>query len=365
MRPRRALVFRGRPCRGQGCEPGIVRCMERDPAMVRRPWWPPRLADVAERSGVSLATASRALARQNGAEGALPQATEEILTAATELGYWRTDPDVARLHVLVSDIGRTGYWATLSGVLSAALDLGAETSLHVLAGSPERCRSTVQCALDARADGVVVLELDSPSVALLPGLPVDLPVAIAGGKPEGGEPWSRAWIDDHAGAVMATEYLAGLGHRRIAYVGVPPAGHPDPRCAGWREVLATRGLPPLEPLATGWSVETGMHVARAVRAHQVTAVLCGNDDVALGLLTGLDRLGLRVPEDVSVVGMDDHPHSVATRPALTTVRLDFAAVGETAARLALGTDPSGTVEIPTTLITRASACPPVDGRADP
>lgn len=165
----------------------------------------------------------------------------------------------------------------------------------------------MQCALDARADGVVVLEFDSPSVALLPGLPVDLPVAIAGGKPEGGEPWSRAWIDDHAGAVMATEYLAGLGHRRIAYVGVPPAGHPDPRCAGWREVLATRGLPPLEPLATGWSVETGMHVARAVRAHQVTAVLCGNDDVALGLLTGLDRLGLRVPEDVSVVGMDDHP----------------------------------------------------------
>lgn len=115
MRPRRALVFRGRPCRGQGCEPGIVRCMERDPAMVRRPWWPPRLADVAERSGVSLATASRALARQNGAEGTLPQATEEILTAATELGYWRTDPNVARLHVLVSDIGRTGYWATLSG----------------------------------------------------------------------------------------------------------------------------------------------------------------------------------------------------------------------------------------------------------
>ena len=97
--------------------------MERDPAMVRRPWWPPRLADVAERSGVSLATASRALARQNGAEGTLPQATEEILTAATELGYWRTDPNVARLHVLVSDIGRTGYWATLSGVLSAALDL--------------------------------------------------------------------------------------------------------------------------------------------------------------------------------------------------------------------------------------------------
>ena len=149
--------------------------------MVRRPWWPPRLADVAERSGVSLATASRALARQHGAEGTLPQATEEIVTAATELGYRRAESDVARLHVLVS-IGRTGCWATLSGVLSAALDLGVETSSHVLAGSPVRCRSTVQCALDARADGVVVLEFDSPSVALLPGLPVDLPVAIAGGR---------------------------------------------------------------------------------------------------------------------------------------------------------------------------------------
>ena len=334
--------------------------MERDPAIVRRPWWPPRLADVAERSGVSLATASRALASQYGTEGTLPQATEEILIAAAELGYRRADPDVARLHVLVSDIGRTGYWATLSGVLTAALDLDVETSLHVLAGSPVRCRSTVQCALDARADGVVVLELDSPSVALLPRLPVDLPVAIAGGRPEGGEPWPRAWIDDRAGALIATEYLADLGHRRIAYVGVPPAGHPDPRCAGWREVMAARGLPSLEPLATGWSVETGMHVARAVRAHRVTAVLCGNDDVALGLMTGLDKLGLRVPEDVSVVGMDDHPHSVATRPALTTVRLDFAAVGEAAARLALGVDDSRVVQIPTALIIRASACLPVD-----
>ncbi len=108
-----------------------------------------------------------------------------------------------------------------------------------------------------------------------------------------------------------------------------------------------------------------MHVARAVRAHRATAVLCGNDDLALGLLTGLDRLGLKVPEDVSVVGMDDHPHSVATRPALTTVRLDFAAVGETAARLALGANLNKVVEIPTALIIRASACPPGDGCADP
>jgi hypothetical protein len=69
-----------------GPHPRLLRWSEPG-SMVRRPWWPPRLADVAERSGVSLATASRALARQNGAEGTLPQATEEILTAATELEY--------------------------------------------------------------------------------------------------------------------------------------------------------------------------------------------------------------------------------------------------------------------------------------
>ncbi len=313
--------------------------------MVRRPWWPPRMADVAERSGVSLATASRALARQGDGEAPLPHATAQILEVATQLGYRRTAPDVARLHVLVSDIGRTGYWATLSGVLSAALDLGVETSLHVLAGSPARRRETLQCALDTRVDGVVVLEFDSPSVAVLPELPVDLPVAIAGGRPEDGpgqvlgvDPWRRAWTDDRAGAVTATEYLADLGHRRIAYVGVPAAGHPDPRREGWRQVLEARGMTMLDPLATGWSVETGMRAARAVRAARATAVLCGNDDLAIGLIAGLDRLGLRVPEDVSVVGMDDHPHAAATRPALTTVRLDFAAVGEAAARLALGGD---------------------------
>ena len=147
-------------------------------------------------------------------------------------------------------------------------------------------------------------------------------------------------------------------HERLAYVGVPSAGHPDPRLAGWRRVLAQRRLRASEPVAIGWSVETGLRSAAAVRASRATGVLCGNDDLAIGLVAGLAREGVEVPRDVSVVGVDDHPHAVGMVPALTTVRLDFAGVGEAAARLALGIEVGPVVEVPSQLVVRDSTAPP-------
>ena len=158
--------------------------------------------------------------------------------------------------------------------------------------------------------------------------------------------------------MTATRHLCDLGHERLAYVGVPSAGHPDPRLAGWHEVLAQRHLRGGEPLALGWSVETGLRAATAVRDSGTTAVLCGNDDLAIGLVAGLAHEGIRVPQDISVVGVDDHPHAPGMIPALTTVRLDFASVGEAAARLALGVEAGPVVEVPTQLVVRGSTAPP-------
>ncbi|WP_196717014.1 substrate-binding domain-containing protein [Actinomyces trachealis] len=336
-------------------------------AEVRRPWYPPSLDAVAARARVSKATASRVLSPPR--QGGTPAAAAEVARAVEQLGYHRGGGERPRLLVLATDITRTGYWLTLSGVLSACQDLDTDLSVQVLTGAASRWRDSVLGPQQSRIDGVVVLEFDSPSAQVLSRMPEDLPVAVAGGYPSadaGHLP--RAWIDDRAGAVLAVEYLLSLGHERIAYLGVPSAGHPDPRLAGWRAIMTGAGRETPPPLGTGWGPETGMRAAQAAARSGVSAVLCGNDDLAIGLVTGLRAVGLEVPGDVSVVGMDDHPHAVATSPALTTVRLDFARVGEMATRLALGVQkvpgPQG-IEVPVDLVVRAStAPPPADRSAD-
>ncbi len=327
-------------------------------AEIRRPWRAPTLATVAARAGVSKATASRALSRAVHAQAGLPAATSAVIRAAQEVGYHRVGTTRPQLLVLASDISRTGYWLTLSGALTACQDLDVDLCVQVITGSANSWRDVVMAEQRGRVDGLVVLEFDSLSAAVLAHLPFDMPVAVAGGYPQpGADPLPRAWVDDRAGAVLAAQHLLELGHERIAYVGVPSAGHPDPRLAGWRQVLAAAGLETPAPLATGWGVSTGLRAAPTAARSGATAVLCGNDDLAIGLIAGLRSQGLDVPTDVSVVGVDDHPHAVATSPPLTTVSLDFARVGEMAARLALGVESGPVIEVPTALVVRGSTAP--------
>lgn len=301
---------------------------------VRRPWYPPTLRDVASASGASLASVSRALSADSSARR--PHATADIVATAHRLGYVAGNESTSRLVVFTSDIGRTGYWETLSGICDAARATDTEVAMFVVPGSPATRRNTLNSALRSRIDGAVLLEFDSPSVEILEHLPEDLPVAIAGGYPAEGSLLPRAWIDDYQGAVSAAEHLVELGHERIGFVGLPEAGHPDPRVRGWRQVLHDHALPVIPQLGTGWSAETGRRAAAGALQAGLTAVLCGNDDLAFGVIAALSDSGKRVPDDVSVIGMDDHPLAAASTPPLTTVRLDFFQVGMAAAELALG-----------------------------
>ncbi len=328
---------------------------------VRRPWAPPTLREVAARAQISLATASRALSHPDDGAANRPAASEHVRAVARQLGYVGHEAPAPRLAAFTSDITRTGYWETLSGITVGARTAHVDVVIHVLAGSPEERHRTLTSALRDRIDGAVVLEFDSPAVEIITELPRDVPVAIAGGYPSETLDLPRAWIDDFTGAVDATEHLVGLGHRRIGFVGVPAAGHPDPRVRGWRHVIRGSGLGEVAPLGTGWSASTGRRAATRAIDAGVTGILCGNDDLALGVLAGLADAGRRVPEDVSVIGMDDHPLARCASPALTTVRLDFQAVGEAAATLALGLGAPGAeqvVRIPTELLVRGSTAPP-------
>jgi DNA-binding LacI/PurR family transcriptional regulator len=100
---------------------------------------------------------------------------------------------------------------------------------------------------------------------------------------------------------------------------------------GWRAALEEAGILPPEPFKPGWTAEWGYETARElVEDRSVTALLCGNDDMALGVLRAMREAGRSVPEDISVVGFDDIPSARFLSPALTTVRQDFKGLGKVA-----------------------------------
>lgn len=329
--------------------------------MYKRPWYPPTLRDVARACGTSLATVSRSLSPTSTRK---PRAAADVARIAHDMGYSEPSASAPHLVVLTSDVTRTGYRETLGGIMNVVREHSLNVSVAFIATGAERRSDAVHSALHRRVDGVVVLEFDTPSTHVINDLPNSLPFAVAGGYPKDDEVFPRAWIDDYAGARAAAEHIVALGHKRIGYVGLPQAGHPDPRVRGWHEVLALHGIATPTQFGTGWSAQTGMRAAEHAIAAGVSAVLCGNDDLAVGVIAGLSHAGVRVPEDISVIGMDDHPLAAATVPALTTVRLDFEQLGAASARLALGIEPQTeaahkNIHIPPELIIRASTCAPI------
>jgi DNA-binding LacI/PurR family transcriptional regulator len=185
-----------------------------------------------------------------------------------------------------------------------------------------------------------VIAFDDAGVRALRALPADVPVAAAVERqPDDGpdDPW-QVWLDDRAAAAHATRYLLGLGHRTVHYVAFPSSTSALPqRTRGWQDALRAAGRPVPEPLPGGWSPRSGYLAVRSLLADRsVTAVLCGNDDLALGVLRALHHAGRSVPGDVSVIGFDDAPHSGFLTPALTTVRMDFQGLGRAAFDLLRG-----------------------------
>ena len=142
-------------------------------------------------------------------------------------------------------------------------------------------------------------------------------------------------MDDRQAAAKATAYLTGLGHRTVHYISIPSSTDTSQRLAGWRSTLEAAGAPVPAPIPAGWHPRSGYEAGRILAPDpEVTAVLCGNDDLALGVIRALREAGRAVPGDVSVVGFDDIPQAEFLTPALTTVRLDFTDLGRACIRRA-------------------------------
>lgn len=294
--------------------------------------------DVARIAGVSHQTVSRVI---NGKPNVSESTRALVLRTIEDLGFTpsRTAQALAggpvrALTVLTVDTALYGCAAALRGIEEAARAEGFTVAISVLEPDSARSRPDVVDRIGDPGRAAIVIAFEAAGARALAALPSQYPVVGLVERPgEATDPaaasHSMVWIDDRGAAGHATRYLLDLGHETVHYLSIPSSTtHQTQRAQGWRDALREAGRPVPHQLDAGWTPRSGYLAARQLLADPaVTAVLCGNDDVALGVLRAAREVGRRVPEELSVVGFDDAPQSAYLNPALTTVRLDFEGLG--------------------------------------
>jgi DNA-binding LacI/PurR family transcriptional regulator len=240
------------------------------------------------------------------------------------------------IAVIAGNTSQYGYAEAIRGIEEGARAEGFTVLIAVVeSAQADKMDRALATALGQSIAGVVVLKFDPPGVAALHQIPNNVPVVAISGVREAGI--AQAVVDETRAAEELTNYLLELGHRTVHHVRIPPSRREDGRTTGWRRALSKAGaLVPATHDAT-WDPSSGRAIGRQLaQLDDVTAVFCGNDEIAMGVIRGLADRGLRVPDDVSVVGFDNHPLAEMWSPALTTVDQDFADLGRRGFDLLLG-----------------------------
>jgi DNA-binding LacI/PurR family transcriptional regulator len=352
------------PSPGKQAEGQVRTPVLRGPGNLSRP---AVMADVARLAGVSHQTVSRVL---NDHPNVSPVTRDRVLAAIRELAY---RPNAAartlvtrRTHTL----GVISFDTMLYG--PASMLYGFERAAHdayfvSIASLPDLDRRSMLDAVERFVgqgiEGIIVIATQDTAVAALAHVPAEVPLVAVGCGTRASV--TSVAIDNIEGAAAATRYLLSLGHRTVHHVaGQASCLDAAERIDGWRQALSAAGAPEPAVLAGDWSAASGYEVgARLAADPEVTAIFCGNDPMALGIMRALAEHGLRVPDDISIVGFDDIPEAGYYLPPLTTVRQDFGEVGRQALsalvdRMA-GAIPAGLrVRVAPELIVRASAASP-------
>lgn len=288
-------------------------------------------------AGVSIGTVSKALS----GKGAVRYETRQrILEAAHNLGYQSNQIAASLLAGKTNTVGvitSDNFGRLTVPVLLAAINSLAEREIALLLcdgrGDPIREQFFVDSLLRRRADGILVTGRGMhPRNPLREDL--SIPVVYALG-------WSldprdvSVVPDDADGARMAAKHLLSTGRERLAFISGPLVDSKI-RLQGTIDVLTERGLRLVhEPLFGEWSEQWGRQALKHLlgSGSPFDAIVCGSDQVARGVLEALREAGIRVPEDVGVIGFDNWDVMVqASRPRLSTVDLSLSEVGRTAAQ---------------------------------
>jgi LacI family repressor for deo operon, udp, cdd, tsx, nupC, and nupG len=330
----------------------------------------PKIKDIADMVGVSPATVSRALA----GTGLVAEPTlSRIRETAAALDYrpnvsarnLRTQRSMAILLV-VRDAGNPFYLEVFKGVEAAAREAGYAVLMGNTEDDPERETEYFAMLGDGHADGMILMtgKLPAPNDTRATG---DEPVVVALEMVEGSG-YPHVVIDNHAAALSAVNHLIELGHQNIAHITGPlPEPMSQRRMEGYRTAMKLAGLAIREGFEQrgDYLLESGVQCCRALLALPVlpTAIFCANDEMAFGVIGELNRQGVSVPDDVSVVGFDDLFLSAAFQPPLTTVSQPRADIGRQAmtillSRLSGAAVPDEPVVVATQLKVRGTTAPP-------
>ncbi len=328
------------------------------------------MRDVARVSGLSLQTVSRVA---NGEPNVNLATRDRVIAVMRDLGY---RPNLAAramrrgsfrtIGIVYQGLHAVGTRRTVEAVSEHAALNGYATALLPIAAATGLATSGAFTRLEEMAVDVIVsiltsqLEFDTP-MEFPPGVH-----AILIG-PQSSPSVSAMDSDQVGGTEAAVRHLLEAGHRTVHHIAGPPGSFFAARRAEtWARMLEAEGRPVPEPLVGDWTAHSGYLATRRLLettppASLPTAIFCANDQTALGVYRALHEAGLRVPQDVSVVGFDDIEEAADFSPPLTTIAQNWDLMGREVLRVAsasLAGAPPQQVLLPTSLIPRESVAPP-------
>ena len=300
------------------------------------------IIEVAEHAGVSIATVSRAL---NGKHHVSAKAKEKVLRAAQELGYVASSSAYTLATGRTKNIGlvtpfvdRWFFSAVIDGAVNELTNHGYDVSLYNLSGgADQRKKIFTDRLLRKRVDGVLTIALKPTEAELANLIAVQKPVVCIGGQIPG---LRTVAVDDHAVGQIATEYLIKFGHKKIGMISGNPASEMDfhqpyLRRTGYQDAMRQAGLDvkPQWLLGADFTTENGYNSAYKMLSDldRPTAIFCASDEMAFGVMLAAKDLGLRVPNDLSIIGVDGH--DLGQFHGLTTINQSPRSQGAQAADL--------------------------------
>jgi LacI family transcriptional regulator len=322
------------------------------------------MKDVAHLAGVSVGTVSNVL---NRPERVAPATRSRVLAAIERLGYVRSES--ARqlragrsrmLALLVLDLANPFFVAVAKGASAAAREAGLGVMVCHSAQSAAEEAEYVGMFAEHRVRGVLVTPVDATGHSLAPLRRQGIPYVCVDRLAGPGEAACSVSVDDHAGAALAVGHLVARGHRRVAYVNGPlHLTQCRDRLTGALSVAPHLHVLDVPRLDVAAGRDAGARLLGLTP--RPTAVFCANDLIALGVLQTLHTAGLRVPDDLALVGYDDIEFAAAAAVPLTSVRQPAFLMGRRAVRLLLSEADPGHVHervvLPPQLTIRRSSSP--------
>lgn len=293
------------------------------------------LHDVASHSGVSYQTVSRVI---NNQPNVARSTRKRVLESIRELNYRPNRAARSLVTHRSETIAIVSFGTSFYGpgqMVANITQYAKNRGYRVSPGSIHQLdREEVKAALDELhghlIDGIImVAPIVSDFMHEIAEFVGDIPIVQIDTKPQPG--FASVAIDQNYGSKLAVEHLLSLGHRRIAEISGPLNWYDATmRHQSWVDTMAQYGLPHEVSIEGNWTAQSGYECLHAMLANgaDFTGLVVANDQMALGAIAALNEHGLRIPEDVSVVGFDDVPEAGYYLPALTTIRQDFSALGE-------------------------------------